>query len=116
MKKIVPDPPSFTLQDAAQCSSQLLDRAAADRALNYYLQNHAPAHPVANATYAIHDSVNLEAALAQASDLLRCMGASASEAGNGLSGMQRDLVLSIAYLAELAKAYVDRSLDSLAAH
>ena len=75
----------------------------------------SPTH-VDTATYAICDSVNFEAALAQASDLLRCMGASASEAGNGLSGMQRDLVLSIAYLAELAKAYVDRSLDSLAAH
>ena len=44
------------------------------------------------------------------------MGASASEAGNGLSGTQRELVLSIAYLAELAKAYVDKPLDSLAAH
>ena len=116
MKKIVPDPPAFTLQDAAQCSSTLLDRAATERALNYYLHNHAPAHPVGNAPYAIHESVNFEAALAQASDLLRCMGASASEAGNGLSGTQRELVLSIAYLAELVKAYVDKPLDSLAAH
>ena len=65
MKKIVPDPPAFTLQDAAQCSSTLLDRAATERALNYYLHNHAPAHPVGNAPYAIHESVNFEAALAQ---------------------------------------------------
>ena len=116
MKKVAPDPPSFTLQDAAQCDPQSLDRAAADRALNYYLQNHLPARPMSTAMFAIPNSVNLEAALAQASDLLRCAGASASEAGSGLSGMQRDLVLSVAHLVELAKAYVDKSLDGVAMH
>ncbi|WP_019408516.1 DUF6124 family protein [Pseudomonas psychrophila] len=116
MKKIVPDPPASTQQDAAECTSPLLDRAATDRALNYYLHDHKPAREVGTTTYAIHDSVNLEAALAQASDLLRCMVASASEAGNGLSGIPRDLVLSIMHLAELAKAYVDKSLDRLVTH
>ena len=115
MKKITPDPPSFILQEAAQCDSQSLDRAAA-RALDYYLQDHKPARPMSMAMFAIPSSVNSEAALAQASDLLRCAGASASEAGNGLSGVQRDLVLSVAHLVELAKAYVDKSLDGLAMH
>ena len=64
----------------------------------------------------IPNSVNLEAALAQASDLLRCMGATANEAGNGLHGAQRDVVLSIVHLAELARAYVDKSLDCLVTH
>ena len=115
MKKLVPDPPSFTLQDdAAQCDSQSLDRAAADRALNYYLQDHKPIRHVDTATYAICDSVNFEAALAQASDLLRCAGASASEAGNGLSGQPRDLMMSVMHLVELAKEFVDKSLDGLA--
>ncbi|WP_085983207.1 DUF6124 family protein [Pseudomonas psychrophila] len=54
--------------------------------------------------------------MAQASDLLRCAGASASEVGNGLNGQQRDLVLSVAHLVELAKAYVDKSLDGMATH
>ena len=45
MKKVVPDPPSFTLQDAAQCDPLSLDRAAADRALDYYLKSHLPARP-----------------------------------------------------------------------
>ena len=116
MKKIVPDPPSSGLPDAAECLALSLDRAAAERALNDYLNDHQPARPVGTATYAIPDSVNLEAALAQASDLLRCMGATASEAGNGLNGSQRDVVLSIVHLAELAKAYVDKSLDCLVAH
>ena len=116
MKKIVPDPPAFTLPDAAGCTPESLDRAAANRALDYYLTDHKPACSAGSSTYAISSSVNLEAALAQASDLLRCMGATASEAGNGLNGSPRDVVLSIVHLAELAKAYVDKSLDCLVAH
>ena len=115
MKKITPDPPVVPL-DAADSHDPLLDRAAVERALNYYLQNHKPQRPMGTAMLAIPNSVNSEAALAQASDLLRCAGASASEAGNGLSGVQRDLVLSVAHLVELAKAYVDKSLDGLAMH
>ena len=116
MKKITPDPPSFTLQDAAQCDTQSLDRAAADRALDFYLQSHMPARPMGAAMFAIPNSVNLEAALAQASDLLRCAGASASEAGNGLSGHTRHLVLSVMHLVELAREHVDKSLDGLTTH
>ena len=116
MKKITPDPPFITLQDAVQCDPQSLDRAAADRALNHCLHGHLPSRPISTAMFAIPNSVNSEVALAQASDLLRCAGASASEAGNGLSGVQRDLVLSVVHLVELAKAYVDKSLDGLAMH
>ena len=116
MKKITPDPPAFTPHAAAQCDAQSLDRAAADRALDYYLLDFKPPRQEVMVTYAIPNSVNLEAALAQASDLLRCMGATASEAGNGLNGSPRDVVLSIVHLAELAKAYVDKSLDCLVAH
>ena len=115
MKKLTPDPP-VTSPDAVERTSQLLDRAAADRALDYYLHNHKPPRHMGQAMYAIPGSVNLEAALAQASDLLRCMVASASEAGNGLSGNQRDVVLSIGHLAELAKTFVDTSLDRLVTH
>ena len=116
MKKIVPDPPAFTLPDAAECTPESLDRAAANRALDYYLTDHRPVRIAGSCTYAIPNSVNLEAALAQASDLLRCMGATANEAGNGLHGAQRDVVLSIVHLAELARAYVDKSLDCLVTH
>ena len=48
--------------------------------------------------------------------MLRCAGACANEAGNGLSGPARDLVLSVMHLVELAKGYVDKSLDTLATH
>ena len=115
MKKITPDPPVLPL-DAADSIDPLLDRAAIDRALNYYLQGHKPFRPLGTAMLAIPDSVNLEAALAQASDLLRCAGACANEAGNGLSGPSRDLVLATMHLVELAKVYVDKSLDTLVTH
>ena len=64
MKKIVPDPPVSPPQDAAQCEALSLDRAATERALDYYLHDHKPPRHVDQATYAIPDSVNLEAALA----------------------------------------------------
>ena len=115
MNKIVPDPPAFPL-DAADSNKPLLDRAATERALNYYLQNHKPVRPTGMALLAIPHNVNSEAALAQASDLLRCAGACANEAGNGLSGPARDLVLSVMHLVELAKGYVDKSLDTLVTH
>ena len=115
MKKITPDPPVSPL-DAADSNDPLLDRIAVERALNYYLQNHKPQRPIGTALPAIPNSVNSEAALAQASDLLRCAGACANEAGNGLSGPARDLVLSVMHLVELAKGYVDTSLYTLATH
>ena len=116
MKKIVPDPPALPSQEAVQCDALSLDRAATERALNYYLHDHKPPRHVDQATYAIPDNVNVEAALAQASDLLRCAGASACEAGNGLSGHAHSLVLSSMHLVEWAKAYVDKSLDGLTTH
>lgn len=115
MKKIVPDPPAFS-PEAAASHELSLDRVAANRALDFYLLGHKPSRHAAPSAYAIPDSVNSEAALAQASDLLRCLGASAIEAGNGLSGHQRHLVLSLVHLVELAQAYVDKSLDSLSTH
>ena len=115
MKKITPDPPAVPLA-AAGSNEPLLDRAATERALNFYLQGHKPVRPMGTAMYAIPDSVNSEAALAQASDLLRCAVASASEAGDGLCGLARDRVLSVMHLVELARAYVDKSLDGVAMH
>ena len=84
MKKITPDPPAFPF-DAADSNDPLLDRVAAERALNYYLQGHKPFRPLGTAMFAIPDSVNSEAALAQASDLLR-----STEPPLGLPGGRAD--------------------------
>ena len=48
MKKITPDPPVSPL-DAADSNNPLLDRAAIERALNYYLQGHKPHRPMGTA-------------------------------------------------------------------
>ena len=53
MKKIVPDPPTLPLHDTAQCSDVSLDRAAAERALDFYLLDPKPPRHVDQATYAI---------------------------------------------------------------
>ena len=115
MKKIVPDPP-VTALDTDASADLLLDRAAADRALNHYLLIPPAPSPAKTVTYSICDSVSLEASLVEVSGLLRCAGASVSEAGNSLSGTQRDLVLSVLHLVDLARAYVDKSLDGLTTH
>lgn len=53
MKKIVPDPPALPVPDAALGDEPLLDRAAANRALDFYLHEPKPARPVTPVTYVI---------------------------------------------------------------
>ncbi|WP_375538568.1 DUF6124 family protein, partial [Pseudomonas chlororaphis] len=45
-------------------------------------------------------------------DLLRCAAASAYEAADHLRGTRRDLAFSVVHMIDMAKALVDRSLDS----
>jgi hypothetical protein len=55
----------------------------------------------------------LEESLIHASDLLRCATATAYESADHLSGSKRDLAFSVVHLIDMAKAVVDRSLDSI---
>lgn len=114
MKKTPLPPLPVTPEDSAS-DALLLDRAAADRALDFYLPNTAALQFSASAITTIQDSANLQTALSRASDLLRGAGALANEAGHDLNGMQRDLVLSVMDMLEMAKRYVDTSLDGLTA-
>ncbi|SHN11003.1 Protein of unknown function [Pseudomonas asturiensis] len=66
-----------------------------------------------NALYTINPSVTQEQALNYASDLLRCIITTAYESGDNAEGTSRDLVFAVLHMAELAKAMVDRSLDSI---
>ena len=71
--------------------------------------------PVApSSLFSIHESVGPQDALNHASDLLRCIIATAEESCECTQGVSRDLTLSVVHLAQLAKAMVDRSLDCLA--
>jgi hypothetical protein len=73
-------------------------------------------HPTASTgLFSINETVGPEAALNHASDLLRCIIATAEESNECAQGVSRDLTLSVVHLAQMAKAMVDRSLDCMAA-
>lgn len=71
--------------------------------------------PATSCLFSILDTVNPETALNHASDLLRCIIATASEGTEATQGTGRDLNLSVLHLAQMTKMLVDRSLDSLSA-
>lgn len=105
MLKITPDPPRYGTFVSAPTDELLQDRAAVKRALNFYLRD--TPEPAAG--------TQTEDALVQAFGLLRCASASAVEASNRLDGAQRDLVLSVLHLVDMATMQVDISLNSLTA-
>ena len=105
MLKITPDPPAHGTFVLASNDELLKDRAAARRALSHYLPGNTARHP----------SIDVENAWVHASDLLRCASVSAVEASSNLDGTQRDWVLSVLYLVDMARTQVDLSLSSLTA-
>lgn len=66
--------------------------------------------------FSINETVGPQDALNYASDLLRCIIATAEESTESNQGVSRDLNLSVFHLAQMAKALVDRSLDCMSAH
>jgi hypothetical protein len=66
--------------------------------------------------FSINENVGPEDALNHASDLLRCIIATAGESTECSQGASRDLTLSVVHLAQMAKAMVDRSLDCIATY
>ena len=84
----------------------LLDRDAANRALDFYLSDTPPLANTTSAIIATHDGVSLKAALAHASDVLR-------QAGATLNGLPKEQLVSVMHLIEMAKSCVDTSLDRL---
>lgn len=86
--------------------------AAAQRALDYYLKPTVSELDVEEPFFQINRNVSQEEALVHASDLLRCAGATAYESANNLIGTNRDLALSVVHMIDMAKAMVDRALDS----
>jgi hypothetical protein len=65
--------------------------------------------------FSINENVGPQDALNHASDLLRCIIATAEESSECTQGVSRDLTMSVVHLAQMAKAMVDRSLDCLSA-
>ncbi|MGA8138902.1 MAG: DUF3077 domain-containing protein [Pseudomonas gingeri] len=100
--------------DSKSPLASLKDRAAAQRALDYYLKPavstaacaaNTSDDPLYQKLFAVRDDLDIEDAMIQASDLLRCAAAAAYEAANSAN---RDLGCSVVYMIDMAKALVDR--------
>ncbi|BAP42743.1 putative uncharacterized protein [Pseudomonas sp. StFLB209] len=57
--------------------------------------------------------MHLEDTLLRVDQILRCAVATAYEAGEQLSGQQRDLAFSVMHLAEMAQSLVNQSLQAI---
>ncbi|RMS71848.1 hypothetical protein CFBP6109_05597 [Pseudomonas syringae pv. cerasicola] len=60
--------------------------------------NSTPSPPLPN---------SLEDSLIQVSEILRCASATASETGDNLEGLKRDLAFSVVHLINMAKAELE---------
>lgn len=60
--------------------------------------------------------MHLEDTLLRVDQILRCAVATAYEAGEQLSGQQRDLAFSVMHLAEMAQSLVNQSLLAIETH
>lgn len=114
MKKTAPTSVDSAPEDSAS-DRLLLDRAAADRALDFYLSDTAQLKLTSSAITTFKDSADLQVALSCASDLLRSAGRSAKEVSNTLKGVQRDHALLLISMVEIARQYIEGSLDGLTA-
>lgn len=85
---------------------------AARRAMDYYLKPAVSESAAQEKFFEVKRSINSEDAMIHASDLLRCAAATAYEAADSLSGTHRDLTFSVMHMIDMAKALVDRSLES----
>ncbi|WP_099549320.1 hypothetical protein [Pseudomonas sp. 2995-3] len=96
MTKIVPDPPRFTP-----------DRKIFERALSHYLQ------PTLPPSFAVHQDLSFEDALAQICDLLRCAAATAAATRQALSGDEQHMAGATEHLVNQAKTLADRALECM---
>ncbi|KAF0866281.1 DUF6124 family protein [Pseudomonas sp. LD120] len=85
---------------------------AARRAMDYYLKPASTEPAKDEKFFEIRRSLSSEEAMIHASDLLRCAAATAYDAANNLRGANRDLAFSVVHMIDLAKALVDKSLES----
>ena len=86
--------------------------AAAQRALDYYLKPAVSEEVVETRFFEVNRNISREEALVHASDLLRCAAATAYESGNNIQGTNRQLAFSTVHMIDMARALVDRSLES----
>lgn len=92
--------------------SSLKGSNAARRAMDYYLKPLISESVGQERLFEVKRSISSEEAMIHASDLLRCAAATAYEAADHLHGANRDLAFSVVHMIDLAKALVDRCLET----
>ncbi|WP_404941041.1 DUF6124 family protein [Pseudomonas danubii] len=85
---------------------------AARRAMDYYLKPALTGSDKEEKFFEVRRNLSSEEAMIHASDLLRCAAATAYDAADNLRGAKRDLAFSVVHMIDLAKALVDKSLES----
>ena len=113
MKKSVPDPPPETSTNETATDDSLRDRSALYRAIDFYLTGDQPSPPDELRFYNVSEDVSFEDTQLYIADLLRCASVTAYQCGDHLKGADRAMVFSVWHLLEIAKAMVDRSIESV---
>lgn len=90
----------------------LKDTVATQRALDYYLKPSVSQQLNDQKVFLLREGVSQEEAMVHASELLRCVIATAQGSSESLQGSHRDLVLGMVYFVELAKTCVDSVVDA----
>lgn len=80
---------------------------AARRALDFYLNPTPPAEPPLACWLVPREGLDEAQAAEHAAQLLRCAAATAQEAASGLQGIQRDLVLTVVHMINMAKTVLE---------
>ncbi|MGR4975708.1 DUF6124 family protein [Pseudomonas sp. LARHCG127] len=119
MDKSVPDPPFNKTNPLAGFDSiedLLKDRAAAERALNHYL-NPKPPEPSTDqridSLFSVTAKADADTLLTSTSETLASIKAMAEDLAFEVEGTRRSVALGIHQLVELCQLLVDKALDQL---
>jgi len=121
MDKSVPDPPlnkTNPLSGFDSAEDLLKDRAAAERALNHYL-NPRPPEPSTDqridSLFSVTAKADTDTLLTSTSETLASVKAMAEDLAFEVEGTRRSVALGIHQLVELCQLLVDKALDQVEA-
>ncbi|WP_434561093.1 DUF6124 family protein [Pseudomonas sp. Z4-20] len=121
MDKSVPDPPFNLTNPLAEFDAiedLLKDRAAAERALNHYLNPKPPepsTDPRIDSLFSVTAKADADTLLTSTSETLASIKAMAEDLAFEVEGTRRSVALGIHQLVELCQLLVDKALDQLEA-
>ncbi|WP_411385065.1 DUF6124 family protein [Pseudomonas sp. MPB03] len=111
MFKATPNPP-----DKHPADSEALDKAAADRALDYYLKpKSSKPQTDPSQLFTLINGIDTETLLANLSENLASANAMLSDLAFDLEGSRRHIALGIQQLIELSGQLANRALDNVEA-